>query len=151
MRFKPVPKPPAELVDVATIRAAVPATPDEDIDCCARLIERTRVSDRDEAATWLTFLRALELATDGPAGFARTSRDIDLERLRAAFLERVAGVETILETLEAADRPLDPEDVYARVRTRTSVEDPLERTERILEWAVVLEIIDAGEDGYRLR
>ncbi|AHF99811.1 hypothetical protein HALLA_14460 [Halostagnicola larsenii XH-48] len=151
MRFKPVPEPPAELADVATIRAAVPATPDEDIDCCARLIDRTRISDRDEAATWLTYLRALELATDEPAGFARTSMGIDPERLRTAFLERVVGTEAVLETLEATDRPLEAREVSTRVRSRNRVEKPLERTDRILEWAVLLELADSEGGQYRPR
>lgn len=151
MRFKPVPEPPAELADVATIRAAVPATPDEDIDCCARLIDRTRISDRDEAANWLTFLRALELAREGPDGFTQTAGAIDLESLRTAFLERVVGAEAVLETLEAADRPIEAREVSTQVRSRDRVENPLERTERILEWAVLLELADSEGEQYRPR
>lgn len=148
MRFKPVPEPPAELEGVTPIRAAVPETPDEDIDCCARLIDRTRVSERNEAAKWLTFLRALELATDESAGFAQTSMDIDPVRIRTAFLDRVVGAETVLETLEAADRPLEAHEVSTQVRSRERVENPLERIERILEWAVVLELAEVDWAGY---
>lgn len=151
MRFKPVPEPPADLAAVATIRAAVPERPDEAIDCCARLIDRTRLKERDEAAGWLTFLRALELAADEPAGFAQTSNEIDPESLRTAFRERIVGVEAILETLETADRPLEPADVCNRVRTRASGDEALERTERLLEWAALLELVAVDSGRYRLR
>ncbi|KDE60450.1 hypothetical protein EL22_22225 [Halostagnicola sp. A56] len=151
MRFKPVPEPPADLAAVATVRAAVPEHPDEGIDCCTWLIDRTHLEERDEAADWLTFLRALELARDDPDGFTQTTRAIDLESLRTAFRERVVGVEAILETLEAADRPLEPADVCNRVRTRASGEEALERTERLLEWAALLEFVAVDADRYRLR
>ncbi len=151
MRFKPVPEPPETLDDLAAVRAAVPATPDEGVDCCARLIERTHVSDRDEAATWLTFLRALELATNGSAGFARTPRDIDATHLRVAFRERVAGADAVLEYLETTDRPLEAREVTTQLRGRTTVEEPLERANRLLEWAALFGMVDSEEDGYRPR
>ncbi|GAB7020189.1 hypothetical protein [Halostagnicola bangensis] len=151
MRFKPVPEPPDTLEELEAIRAAVPATPDENVDCCARLIGHSHVSDRDEAADWLTFLRALELATNGSVGFARTPRDIDAGHLRAAFRERVAGADAVLEYLETTDRPLEVREVSTQLRGRTTVEEPLERAERLLDWAALLGIVDDEEGEYRPR
>jgi hypothetical protein len=75
VRFKPVPEPPADLTVLATIRRAVPATAGDVDDCCQRLLDETSLKTRDEASTWLTFLRALELAIEEPEGFRRRDSD----------------------------------------------------------------------------
>ncbi|WP_081661670.1 hypothetical protein [Halopiger djelfimassiliensis] len=159
MQFKPVPDPPADLDALADVRRAVPPATDAgpesdgDVDCCARVVRRTDVRDRDEAGTWLTFLRALELATEEPSGFVRTRGDLEPGRLRTAFRNRVYGASAVLETLEAADGPLSAADVVDRVRRgdsagRSGTGDP-ERTERLLEWAVLFDLAERTTDGYR--
>ncbi|MDS0475485.1 hypothetical protein [Natrinema sp. 1APR25-10V2] len=110
MRFKPVPEPPADLAFVETVWRSVPETAGAVDDCCAHLLEETPIADRDEAATWLTFLRALELATEESAGYRRRSPGpsddadtaLERDRLRRAFRERVDGTEAILAVLADA-------------------------------------------------
>lgn len=160
MQFKLVPEPPESLAIVETVHRAVPLVPGNEDDCCARIMRRTEVAPRDEARTWLTFLRALELAEEGPSGFSRVRRDPNPEHLREAFRRRVYGVETVLETLETADRPLSAEEVYDRFAEEIPhyerhkygerLEDVWgERVERQLEWAVLLDLADRtdGADG----
>lgn len=161
MRFKPVPEPPADLEFVATVQAAVPADPEAVDDCCARLVDRTSLRSRDEASTWLTFLRALELATEGPSGFGRVDREPDPDRLRSSFRERVYGAERVLEILADADGALTADAVYERFHDgipeyeRERSGDDLEavwgeRVRRILEWAVLLDLAGEAADGYLL-
>ena len=114
MRFKPVPEPPGDLAFVETVRRSLPETAGDVEDCCAHLLEETHLTDRDEAATWLTFLRALELAAEEPAGYHRRGADsstagespsLERDRLRRAFRERVDGAEAVLAALEDAVEP----------------------------------------------
>lgn len=160
MQFKLVPDAPADLETVASIREAVPLVPRDEDDCCARIQRRTDVGPRDEARTWLTFLRALELAEEGPSGFRRTRRDVDPDGLRRAFRERVYGAETVLEILAIAEDPLAPAAVFERFRDaipqyeRNKYGDRVdeiwrERVERLLEWAVLLELAERTGEGYR--
>lgn len=162
MQFKLVPDPPADLSFVEEAQRAVPLVPGTEDDCCARIMRQTAIGARDEARTWLTFLRALELATEGPAGFSRIRRDPDPERLRSAFLDRVYGAGTILEIIETADEPLHAEAVYDRFRgeipqyERHKYGDRVdeiwrERVERLVRWAVLLDLADRLEDGYVAR
>ncbi len=149
MQFKPVPAAPDDLAFVETAQAALPLVPKPEADCCGRIMDRTGISPRDEARRWLTFLRALELATESDSGFRRLRRQPDREHVRRAFRARVYGVETILEILEAADHPLSAAEVYDRFRpVIPSYEQHKhghrleeiwgERVERLLEWAVLL-------------
>ncbi|WP_254768892.1 hypothetical protein [Salinilacihabitans rarus] len=161
MRFKLVPAAPPDLSVVETVREAVPLVPGSEDDCCARIVRRTPVDARDEAATWLTFLRALDLAAEGPAGFRRR-RDADPAPgdLRRAFRERVYGAEAVLEILDAAADPLPADDVYERFRgeipayEREKYGDRLdevwrERVRRLLDWAVLLDLAERTDGGYR--
>lgn len=160
MRFKLVPEPPADLSYVAEVQGAVPLVPGDENDCCARIMRRTDVAPRDEARTWLTFLRALELAAEGPSGFTRTRRNPDSDRLRRAFRERVYGAEAVLEILADADEPLGTDAVFERFRPeiphyeRNKYGPRLEevwreRVRRLLEWAVLLDLAARAENGYR--
>lgn len=160
MRFKLVPATPDDFARVREIQEAVPLFPGDENDCCARIMERTGVAPRDEARTWLTFLRALGLAREGPAGFSRVREEPDPGRLRERFRERCYGAETVLEILETADGPLESETVYDRFREEIPAyeqyrwSDQLdevwgERIERILEWACLFELAERTPEGYR--
>ena len=161
MQFKPVPPAPDSLESLEAVRGAVPRDPEDTDDCCARLVNRTEIESRDAAAKWLTFLRALELATEEPSGFTRTRSDPDHDGLRRAFRDRVYGADELLARLEMSDEPLsaaaaatglgeagrrgERRDCSSRFKTRRG-----ERTERLLEWAVLLELVERTDGGYRL-
>ncbi|WP_226007829.1 hypothetical protein [Natrinema salinisoli] len=170
MQFKPVPEPPVELSVLATIQRALPATAGDVDDCCRLLLEETALETRDEAATWLTFLRALELATEEPAGFRRrdtgSESALDSDRLRRAFRARVYGADAAIGVLERADGPLTADEVAEAIRSERqrsgarerrptrSAETQRERVERLLEWAVLLDLAERNgerdEDRYRI-
>ena len=159
MRFKLVPEPPADLDFVADAQCAVPLVPGTEDDCCARLLERTDLTSRDEARTWLTFLRALGLAEEGASGFTRTRRDSDREFLADQFAERVFGADVVLEVLDDAEEPLSAEAVFEQFREAVPTwehhKNPNswaeiwgERVEYLLEWCVLLGLAAEVEDGY---
>lgn len=121
MRFKLVPEPPADLDRVREAQRAVPLVPGSEDDCCARLQRRLEFPSRDVSRTWLTFLRALDLAEETPSGFRRRSTEPTPEHLRTAFLESVMLAEDALAELVAAGtgddpQPLDAHDVFERTR-----------------------------------
>ncbi|MCU4974826.1 hypothetical protein OB955_19075 [Halobacteria archaeon AArc-m2/3/4] len=160
MQFKLVPTAPDDLAYVETVQRAVPLVPGSEDDCCARIMRRTEIAPRDEARTWLTFLRALELAEEGASGFTRTRRDPEPEHLRDAFCDRLYGVDRLLEILAEADGPLSSKAVFDRFRDDVPAYEQYrwsdrleevwsERVERLLEWAVLLDLVDRDEDGYR--
>lgn len=157
MKFKSVPEPPADLDFVADAQRAVPLVPGSVDDCCARLLDRTDLSSRNSAETWLTFLRALGLAEEKSAGFARTRQDPDPEFLRERFREHVFGVPTVLGILSEAEGSLSADEVFEdfreevptweRHRNPNSWEDIWsERVGYLLEWAVLLGLAEE-EDG----
>ena len=161
MRFKLVPEPPEDLDFVADAQRAVPLVPGTEDDCCARLLERTELPSRDRARTWLTFLRALGLAEEGPSGFTRTRRDPDPDYLRERFRENVFGVPTVLEALDDANRPLSVDEVFERFRETVptwehhknpnSWEDIWrERLDHVLGWCALLRIVEKTDDDYVL-
>jgi len=96
-QFKPVPEPPDSLERVEEARRAIPLVPDPEADCCARLQDRLELASRQDAETWLTFLRALELVERKQSGYARTRHDLDRDELAAAFRERVLGADAALD------------------------------------------------------
>ncbi|ELY67772.1 hypothetical protein [Natrinema versiforme] len=167
MQFKPVPDPPADLERLETVRRALPADAGEIDDCCQHLIDETPLETRDEAGTWLTFLRALELAAEEPVGFRRRgpassgdadSPALDRDRLGQRFRDRVYGADAALAVLERADEPLptgavadalgdDRSSSERRSRPNGVSED---RVERLLGWAALLGVADRVENGYRL-
>lgn len=126
MRLKPVPAPPEDLAGLATARRAVPLVPGSEDDCCARLQGRLDLVSRREARTWLTFLRALELAEETATGFARTrladddgddaGRDLPpRSELAASFEANVFAAREVLDALVDADEPLDADETFRRV------------------------------------
>ncbi|NHX36630.1 MULTISPECIES: hypothetical protein [Halolamina] len=164
MRLKPLPELPADLEDrtvfdaVAAAQSAVPLVPGTENDCCARLMRREGYGSRDVARSWLTFLRALELAEETDAGFKRTDHDPTPGNVRESFRERVFGAPETLAVLREAEEPLTAGTVFDRLREtvpgwerhrRNSWVDHWEaRTERLLDWLVLLDLADRADDGY---
>ena len=143
---------------IAAAQSAVPLVPGTEHDCCARLMRREGYESRDVARSWLTFLRALELAVETDSGFKRTDRDPTPENVRASFRERVFGASETLAVLRDADEPLTAEVVFERLREtvpgwerqrRNSwVDHWTARTERLLDWLVALDLATRVGDGY---
>ncbi|MDS0299565.1 hypothetical protein NDI76_12505 [Halogeometricum sp. S1BR25-6] len=158
MKFKLVPTPPDELGFVADAQRAVPLVPGSEDDCCARLMRRLDLPSRDVARTWLTFLRALELAEETSDGsFVRLQREPTAAHLRDAFERRVYGASDVLDAL--SDEPKSVADVFGGFDERVpawerhrAVENWrdiwTERVERILDWLVLLDLAAAEADGY---
>ncbi|MFB6252711.1 MAG: hypothetical protein ABEI27_13695 [Halobellus sp.] len=159
MRFKLLPEAPDSLDLVADAQRAVPLVPGSEDDCCARLMRRLEFPSRDVARTWLTFLRALELARETASGtFVRESTDPTEEHLRGAFHERVYGAREVLDALDT-DEPSDVDDVFAEFEKRVPVWEThraaedwrniwRDRVERILAWAVRLDLAAERDGGY---
>ncbi|WP_435154997.1 hypothetical protein [Haladaptatus sp. DFWS20] len=159
MKFKLVPEAPAEFDFVAETQRAVPLVPGTEDDCCARLMNRLDFPSREIARTWLTFLRALELAEETQSGFARLRRDPDRNELAEAFQSRVYGVSTVLSVLEEHG-PLTEQAVFEKFRDEIPTwerhKDPSraenvwrERVGNMLDWAVLLELAEREDGEYR--
>jgi hypothetical protein len=158
VRFKLVPEPAESLDLVADAQRAVPLVPGSEDDCCARLMRRLDFPSRDVARTWLTFLRALELARETESGFVRESTEPTTEHLRSAFEGRVYGEREVLAALDE-EEPKTVADVFDDFEERVPVWEThraagdwrdvwRERVERILGWAVLLDLAAEGDDGY---
>ncbi|WP_128476374.1 hypothetical protein [Halorussus pelagicus] len=159
MQFKLVPEPPQSLDFVADAQRAVPLVPGSEDDCCARMLNRTDLTSRDEARTWLTFLRALGLAEEQSSGFTRTREDPTPEFLAEQFRANVFGAPALLEILDDAGRPLSAETVFEQfeeeVPTWEHYKNPntwetiwSERVEYLLEWAVLLGLAEKVDGEY---
>jgi hypothetical protein len=158
VRLKPLPEAPNDLDAVADAQSAVPLVPGSENDCCARLMRREGHESRDVARTWLTFLRALELAAETDSGFKRTQREPTAENIRGSFRERVFGASETLSVLQDADEPLSAERVFERLRDtvpgwererrRQWVEHWTDRTERLLDWLVLLDLATRVDGSY---
>ena len=159
MKFKLVPDAPGEFDFVGDAQRAVPLVPGTEDDCCARLMNRLDFPSRDTARTWLTFLRALELAEETQSGFARTRRSLDRDELAEAFESRVYGVSTVLDVLDEHG-PLSEEAAFEAFREEiptwerhkdpSRVEDVWrERIGNMLDWAVLFGLAERTDEGYR--
>jgi hypothetical protein len=161
VKFKPVPPAPDEFAYVARVRRAVPLVPGTVDDCCARLVDRLGV-DRDAARTWLTFLRALELAEETPSGYRRTDAEPAVSGCREAFLNRVFAADAVRDAL-AAEGPLTVDDAFEAVRERVPTWERhrnrawtdawRERVTDLLDWLVLLAAAECGDgdDATRYR
>lgn len=158
MRLKPLPSVPDDLEAVAAAQQAVPLVPGSENDCCARLLRRRDFPSRDVARTWLTFLRALELAEETDSGFRRTDREPTPENLRESFVGRVFGAAEALDALRETEKPLPAESAFERLRgmvpgwerhKQRGWEDVWEdRVGDLLDWLVLLDLADRTDDGY---
>lgn len=158
MRFKPLPEPPADLEEVAAAQRALPLVPGSEDDCCARLMRRRDFPSRDVARTWLTFLRALELAVETDSGFKRTARDPSPPNLRESFVDNVFSAAEVLDRLRSADAPMSAEQVFDAVsdtvptwerhKVRTWEADWRQRLSNLLDWLVLLDLAAERAGGY---
>ncbi|WP_137284872.1 hypothetical protein [Halorussus salinisoli] len=159
MKFKLVPEPPADLDFVADAQRAVPLVPGSEDDCCARMLDRTDLTSRDAARTWLTFLRALGLAEEQSSGFTRTRQDPTTEFLREQFRENVFGVPAVLEILAEAEGPLSAGEVFEQFRDEVPTwehhKNPNsweeiwgERVGYLLDWCLLLELVEEANGKY---
>jgi hypothetical protein len=153
VKFKLVPAAPDDVAFVDRARRAVPLVPGTEADCCARLMDRLDLPSRDVARTWLTFLRALELAEETPSGFRRTGVEPTVRHCRVALLDRVFAAAAVRDALEAADDGATVDDAFGAVRDAVPVwerhKNPSrweavwrERVGDLLDWLVLL---DAAE------
>ncbi|MFA1612290.1 hypothetical protein [Halobellus rubicundus] len=159
MRFKLLPEAPESLDFIDDAQRAVPLVPGTEDDCCARLMRRLDFPTRDVARTWLTFLRALELARETESGtFVRESTEPTPAHLRKSFRERVYGAREVLRALDP-DEPKSVDEIFAAFEDRVPVWEThraaedwrdvwRERVERILAWAVLLDLAAERDDGY---
>lgn len=115
MRFKHVPAAPDTVDRVFDARRAVPLVPDTQDDCCTRLMERVGFPERDEAAKWLTFLRALGLVAKHDTGYARTREEVSTDDLADRFQDGVYLAPAVRDAVEAADEPLPASAVFDAV------------------------------------
>lgn len=158
MRFKPLPDPPGDLEAVAAAQRALPLVPGSEDDCCARLMRRRDLPSRDVARTWLTFLRALELAVETDSGFKRSSREPSAANLRESFVANVYSAREVLNALRAADAPMTTDRVFdvvadhiptwERHKSRSWENDWRERIANLLGWLTVLDLAAERADGY---
>ncbi len=158
MKFKPVPEAPENLDFVRDVQRALPLVPGVTDDCCARVMRRVGFEDRDVAATWLTFLRALELAEETDDGFVRCRCEPKRDKLADTLQARVYGVSTVLDVLPDDPRaPLDADAVFGEftesIPTRgrndsARTEVRRERVDDMLDWAVLVGLVERADDGY---
>jgi hypothetical protein len=159
MRLKPVPPAPEDLDRLWAARRGVPLVPGSEDDCCARIRDRLGLAGRDEARTWLTFLRALDLAEETSTGYARTREEVDPAALARRFESGVFAAREVLDAVAADDQPVGLDAVFEAVegvvprwerqkgpgwRDRWR-----ERVARILAWAALLGLVERVDGGYR--
>jgi len=160
MRYKTAPGP-VELVDPDTLGAvhdALPLVPEDVEDCCARVVDRTVVPNRDEAREWIAFLQALDLAEETSRGYRRTGADPAQASLGPAFESNVFGVAELLEALDETDS-LTAREAFDRLRPDVPTWERdrhadweavwTDRVERLLAWSVAFGL--ASRDGERYR
>ncbi|AUX09594.1 hypothetical protein AArcSl_1969 [Halalkaliarchaeum desulfuricum] len=159
MRFKPVPTPPSERSALDDAHRAVPLVPAGEPDCLRRIRERLDVDNETDARAWLAFLRALGLAERTARGYGRTDREATPETLREPFRRRVYAAEEALSVLSSAERPLTAAEIAERIRhceptweRRRRVDHERswrDRTGRLLDWAVLLDLAERIEPETR--
>lgn len=160
MRYKVVPEPLPDLDALADAQRAVPLVPDTVEDCCTRLRDRCDLGSRDRARELLTFLEALELATETDRGYRRTQTDVDPDRLAPLFRERVFGARELLSALAASQESLSVDTAFTAIREdvpqweRNRTDDWerawRERVRHLLDWAVLFGLVRKTADGYDL-
>ncbi len=159
MKFKVLPEPPHDIAAVTSIHRGVPLVPDSEVSCCARLLQRTDIARQDDAKEWLTFLRALELVEKEAGQYQRRQTPVDAATLQEPFLDNIYLAAEALAVVEAAETPLPATDVFTRLSDSLPTwdqhryHDPesvwRDRVRRILEWEVILGLLDRTADGYQ--
>jgi len=159
MRFKWVPEPPETVDEVASIHRAIPLVPASESTCLQRLRNRgTPLDTRDDATTWLTFLRALDAVDRTPSGYRRRRVDLTAD-LPNRLINGVYGARELYELLAAADGPLSVKTLVERAVELPTWEhyhqtDPQRvrhrRQRRLIEWFVLCGLAERTATGYRL-
>lgn len=158
MRVKAVPTAPDGVDVVFEARRAVPLVAKPEADCCARLRERLDLPGRDDARTWLTFLRGLGLVGQTEHGFARTEDRVGPDELASRLLEGVYGGRELLAILAAAEVPLDEATAVDRFTTHVPAwerrrepatwrETWQARVVALLDWLLLLDIAEHRDGG----
>jgi hypothetical protein len=159
-RYKAAPGPPT-MDALRAVHAALPLVPEDVDDCCARVVDRTDVSARDDAREWITFLRALGIAEDTDRGYRRVGTDgtdVTAAAVRDPFAERVFGAAELLAALDDAEsvsveggfdvlRPAIPD--WERERHPDWEAVWVDRTRRLLEWCATLGLATRDGDEYQ--
>jgi len=157
-RTKAVPAP-VSMDALESGRQAVPLVPKSTDDCCGRVQQRGPADTRESAQDWLAFLDALDLVAETSRGYERRQVEPAEQLLARRFRENVYGVAEVLDALE--DGPLTPEVVFERTRSIVPTWERnrhadweavwRERTQRVLQWAVVFGLVtaDGGRFGTR--
>lgn len=170
MRYKTVPGP-ADAATLDAVHGALPLVPEDVDDCCARVVDRTGVDQREDAREWITFLQALGLAEKTPRGYRRVRQDAGAASagteaasvgteasLGDPFVANVFGAAELLDALEGAES-LTVEEAFEHLWPsvpaweRERHADPervwAERVGRLLEWSVVFGLAVRDGDTYR--
>lgn len=157
MRYKIVPAP-ADRTLLVDVHEALPLVPGSVEECCTRIRDRTSIPSRDEAREWLTFARALGLATDTDRGYHRVRDRPDDAALATAFVENVFPAEEVLAALTDAGEPLEGGAVFEAVhgvvprweRSRHAdwESEWRDRIGLVLGWCVTLGLAERTESGY---
>lgn len=155
MSYKPVPEV-RSLPALRDVQAALPLVPGSVDDCCRRLQERAGVPSRDSAQQWLPFLVALGLASERDGNYYRRRTDPDQRALAEAFQANVLAVPAVLDAIAA--EPRSPGEAFEATRGLVPAwernrnpdwESVWEaRTERLLDWAVVLGLAEERDGRY---
>ena len=159
MQFKLVPPAPGSLDDLEVARRAVPLVPAGEDDCTERLLGRLDLPSRDVARTWLTFLRALDLATETDRGFRRVQAEPTPEELRRRLLDRVFLARDVRDAVAAVGEPVTADAAFDAVRDRVP---PWERHKNprtwesvwrdrvadLLAWLVLVGLVERRDGGY---
>lgn len=141
------------------VHGTVPETPEEIEDCCGHVHEHTAVASREHAREWLVFLRALDCAQKGPAGYYRIGKPDRPEAIAEAFETNLFGVRELLTILSDASNPLTADAFCERldasergrlVSAVGTVESACESVERRLQWADLFELVSRRNDRYYL-
>jgi hypothetical protein len=158
MRYKVAPDPENGRQALVDAHRAVPLVPGSTDDCCARLQSRLGLANRETANEWLAFLDALGLATETDRGYERVRTDLDAEDLGTPFRESVFGAREVVDALATADEPMTPVEAFEAVRSMVPTwernrhadweREWRDRVARLLDWAVVFDLVERRSDGY---
>ncbi len=157
MRYKVAPEP-RSVAFLRDVQSALPLVPGTVEDCCARIGDRTGLQSRDEARSYLTFVRALGLATETDRGYSRVRDGPADDELGERFREHVFGAQEVLEALAGGARTAAEcfealrESVPRWERERHADWEPewRARTEHLLEWAVEFGLVYRQDGEYQL-
>lgn len=157
VRYKVIPEP-RSVAFLFAVRDALPLVPGSVEDCCTRIRDRTDVTSRDEAREVLTFCQALGLADETDRGFHRIRGDPGTDELADRLTANVFPTRELLAALEA-NGSLTPTAAFKALRDRIPQweqtrstdwkSDWQDRLENLLDWCVVLGLVERIDGVYR--